>query len=509
MRRSEASKGEHPPVARELFSFSPVWLIMLAVIFAAGLAVRLYDLADPPLDFHPTRQLHSALIARGMYYQTTPNVSAEQRALAVEQWRTEGIIEPQVFEQIVAWTYALAGEADLQIPRLYAIGLWMAAAGFLTALAIRLIGRSGALAAALIFLMLPYAVVASRAFQPEPLMIALIAAALLSAVRWEHRMLWGRAILTGLLAGLAIFIKSTAVFFLGPALFVIALAGGGPRSLQVWVMALLAVLPYAVYHFYGVYITGTLVEQFSLRFFPEMWLDPAFYLRWLSNLERMAPFGLVLAALAGVLLVLRPYRRWLLFSLWLGYFLYGMTLPHHISTHDYYHLPLMIPIALGVGALAQAAFGLMRGSRGWAVVWASLLLIAAAGVYGYQARNQLKRFDAAAQARTWSAIGAELGRGAGVVALADDYGSGLKYYGWINPRNWLTAEEITWRESIGQSFDFEAEFRALAGDADYFVIIPPAELDRQPELKEALDGSYTIHRQTPEYVIYDLLKPGQ
>ncbi len=504
MNRLDDPLAARAPVGRELFSVLPVWLILLALIFAAGLAVRLYDLADPPLDFHPTRQLHSALIARGMYYQTRVDIPAEQREMAVEHWRTEGLIEPQIFEQIVAWTYGLVGETDLQIPRLYAIAFWMIGAGFITALSVRLIGRGGALAAALIFLMLPYAVVASRAFQPEPLTIALIAAALWSAVRWEHRPLWGRALLTGLLAGLAILIKSTSVFFIGPALFVIGLAGGGPRSLQVWVMALLTVLPFAVYYIHGVYVTGMLVDQFSLRFFPEMWADPAFYLRWLSNLERMVPFGLVLAALAGVLLVLHSYRRWLLFSLWFGYLIYGMTLSHHISTHDYYHLPLMIPIALGIGAAAQGVFGLMRGRRWGAVIWASLLLIAAVGVYGYQARNQLKRFDAAAQARTWSVIGAELGRGAGVVALADDYGSGLKYYGWINPRNWLTADEIAWRTSIGQSFDFEAEFEALAGDADYFVIIPPAELDLQPELKQALNDRYTIYQQNAEFIIYDL-----
>ncbi len=38
------------------------WLLWAAVlvIFTVGLAIRFYDLADAPLDFHPTRQLHSA-----------------------------------------------------------------------------------------------------------------------------------------------------------------------------------------------------------------------------------------------------------------------------------------------------------------------------------------------------------------------------------------------------------------------------------------------------------------
>ena len=51
--------------------FSHHWglWITLGLLFTFGLGIRLYDLTDLPLDFHPTRQLGSAVIARGMYYQ--------------------------------------------------------------------------------------------------------------------------------------------------------------------------------------------------------------------------------------------------------------------------------------------------------------------------------------------------------------------------------------------------------------------------------------------------------
>ena len=48
-------------------------IIILAVVL--GITVRFYDLTDAPLDFHPTRQLHSALIARGMYYENLKDCS--------------------------------------------------------------------------------------------------------------------------------------------------------------------------------------------------------------------------------------------------------------------------------------------------------------------------------------------------------------------------------------------------------------------------------------------------
>ncbi len=49
--------------------------VMLFALLAAGFGVRMVNLKDPPLDFHPVRQLRSALIARGLYYQA--NLSAD------------------------------------------------------------------------------------------------------------------------------------------------------------------------------------------------------------------------------------------------------------------------------------------------------------------------------------------------------------------------------------------------------------------------------------------------
>jgi hypothetical protein len=84
--------------------------ITLGLIFIMGLGIRLYDLTDPPLDFHSTRQLWSAIIARGMYYQGLDGVSAWQRDLAVEAWKSMPAIEPTIFESIVALTYRIVGQ---------------------------------------------------------------------------------------------------------------------------------------------------------------------------------------------------------------------------------------------------------------------------------------------------------------------------------------------------------------------------------------------------------------
>lgn len=498
---------------------SMFWWLLIGLIFLVGLAVRLYDLSAPPVDFHPTRQLHSALIARGMHYEAQPGFPSWQREMAINQWHMEGLIEPQVFERLTAWTYGLLGSVDLRAPRLYAILFWMVGAVFVTLLAVEITGYGGALVAALVFLAWPYGVTASRAFQPEPLLIALIAAALWAAVQWSRRGAgWGWTIAAGVLAGAAIFIKSVAVFFLAPPLAVLVLSFSGDRasfgwrrvlrSPRVWALALLAVLPYAVYLINGVYLKSYLVDQFSLRFFPEMWLDPAFYLRWISNLGRVFPFEMVLVALLGVFLVKSPVWRALLLAGFAGYFLYGMTLPHHISTHDYYHVPLFPLVALGLAGAAEALFQNVRGPRWLARAVISLVLVAALVFNGYEARTSIKRSGALAQMQSWQEIGQALGSEASVIALVPDYGMGLEYYAWINPQIWPTSADVSFRESAGQSFDFAEYFASQAAGKDFFVVTLLDDLDQQPQLKELLTARYPVYQQGQSYLIFDLRARG-
>ena len=91
------------------FNSRAAWITALLVIFILGLAIRLYDLTDLPLDFHSTRQMLSALKARCMYYQTLPDAPAEQRSFAIQQWRIRASVEPEFFERIVAYTYQFTG----------------------------------------------------------------------------------------------------------------------------------------------------------------------------------------------------------------------------------------------------------------------------------------------------------------------------------------------------------------------------------------------------------------
>ena len=85
-------------------------IYIVALLLIAGLSLRVYDLTDLPLDFHPTRQLLSLIKARGMYYATLSNIPAEQRQFAINQWHSKTTFEPELLERLVVFTYRFAGE---------------------------------------------------------------------------------------------------------------------------------------------------------------------------------------------------------------------------------------------------------------------------------------------------------------------------------------------------------------------------------------------------------------
>ena len=95
-----------------LFGRSRLWhILLLVVLFAAAIGIRIYDLTDAPLDFHPTRQVFTAIVARGMYYENLESAPAWQRERAVAMWRAEET-EPPTIDGLAVLTYRLIGRED-------------------------------------------------------------------------------------------------------------------------------------------------------------------------------------------------------------------------------------------------------------------------------------------------------------------------------------------------------------------------------------------------------------
>jgi len=187
-------------------------IAIIASVSLIGLMIRLYDLTDPPLDFHETRQLGSAVIARGMYYSyLSPEVGIE-RNRAIELWDSAPVYEPPILERIVAITYFLVGNEHLWIARIYSSLARVLGGIGLFILARDISSSAGAIGALLIFMFLPYGIVASRSFQPDPLMVSFVIFSALALYRWGVSSTWRLTIIAGLVCGIAILLKAVAVF---------------------------------------------------------------------------------------------------------------------------------------------------------------------------------------------------------------------------------------------------------------------------------------------------------
>ena len=494
---------------RSFFAASRLSLYLtLVVLFAFGLGLRLYDLTDLPLDFHPTRQLLSALKARGMYYQTAPGIPDWQRKMALHQWMTKTEVEPEVFEHLVAFTYRFTGE-QLWVARVYSSVFWLIGGVFLFLLVRDLVSTDSAVLAAAYYLFLPYAVTASRAFQPDPLMVMLILGFWWSVARWTKAQSWRWAFLSGLLGGFAIYIKFVAAFFVIGAALGALLGRFNLRDLlrkpQVWAMAALGVLPSAAYLFYGIVLKGFLGQQFSGRFIPSLLLSPLNYVQWATKADMAAGGLAIMFGLLGLVFVQERSVRIFLFGLWGAYLLFGLYFDYHVASHDYYHLPLIPLVAVSLAPVADWAMS--RLAELTLQRWARLAAVVAL-FYGllsvvWDVRNQMKSVDYRPQAAMWAEIGEKLSHGPNVIALTQDYGTRLAYWGWQDAIIWPNSGDIDYHEARGASFDLAERFDKLTHNSTYFLVTDFDELNRQPQLRQQLAG-FAIYAQGDRYVIYDL-----
>jgi len=492
--------------------FSHRWTINVIVgfLFLFGLGIRMLDLTDLPLDFNPTRQLFSAVKARGMYYRYASDVPAWQQEMAIEQWEAKADVEPPVIETIVAGMYFVFGE-HLWFGRIVASLFWLLGGLALFGLAQRIASIDGAIFALVYYLFIEFGAIASRSFQPDPLMVGLILCATWAFYRWYEEKTWKWAFTVGLLSGMAIFVKNVAVFpLLGAFALVILSTRGLKQALkdpQVWAVAVITALPTAIYMIDGLYISKSLDTAMGLRFFPNLWIDPAFYVRWKNIIGNTLGFGPFILALLGIFMAKPGIDRSLLLGTLLGYLVYGFVLPYHISTHNYYQLPLIVFIAFSLSVVGKSVFQKIieiNGRAIWvhAAVVCIILFVIASKMWNV--RVDLARDDFRGEPQFWAELGDKLGHTTPVLGLTQDYGNRLAYWGWQRLDEWPTTGDQDLRALAGKTSSFDEIFNERIVGKQYFVVTNFKQFDGQPELKDKLFNTYPVIEQSPEYIIFDL-----
>ena len=305
------------------------------------------------------RQYRGLVIARGMYYSISNGVEEWQREFAINAWKNESLIEPPILEGLVAVTYRVIGE-QIWVGRLYSSLFWILGGLGIWYLANDLGMKHGGLIGLAYYLFLPFGIIASRTMMPDPLMVSLMVWSIWALHRWGEKPTWFHAILAGLFTGLAILVKSVIVFPLLGAAAALVFSRGSIRKIfrdgKTWLVVCLAILPTLLYYFFGLFVDESLRGQFSLRFFPDMLTDLSFYGKWLFLMAGITGWAALFLSLAGFFLFRTRVIRFMFVGLWVGYLIYGLIFPYHFLTHEYYHLPLLPVIAIGLIPPAQVLF---------------------------------------------------------------------------------------------------------------------------------------------------------
>jgi 4-amino-4-deoxy-L-arabinose transferase-like glycosyltransferase len=493
----------------QLFFSHPrlIW-VTLGLIFTFGLLIRLYDLTDLPLDYHPTRQLASAVIARGMYYQGLDTVTPEERETAVLLWKAREVYEPQLLERLVATTYHILGGEYLWVSRIYTSLFWIIGGVALYLLVREMSTTDGAIIAVAYYMFLPFGVIASRSFQPDPIMVSLIILSLVGLCYWRERPTWRRALMVGVLCGIAILVKAVAIFPITGAFVGLVLGWQGFRGAilnrKVWTIVGLALLPAAIYYVFLTPERAGGFYKFWVVSFSEWLLRPAFYVRWANYISDIFGFHLIFLSLLGVLMFRAGAGRGMVIGLWVGYVLYGMFLPYQITTHDYYHLMLIPILGLCLAPPLSAVFHQLTNLR---VLWriaAIGILILACFYQLWTVRVDLVSRNFRNKAKEWEIVREAIPRDGKIIALSEAYGYQLEYFALIKVPLWPRDGDIKLMEMRGETFDYDEEFANRIGGIDYFLVTDSSDFDNQEELKTILYENYPIYDEGDEFVIFDL-----
>lgn len=479
------------------------WFILFIILLALGGLLRLIDITDPPLDFHSSRQLRNSLVARDIYYSLLPSATTEQRELASSFASAVGKYEPPVIESIVAVTYLFTGGENIASARIWETLFWILAGIALFDLMRRAVSPWAALIGLAYYLVLPFSVEVSRSFQPDPLMTSAFVIGIYFLYRWSEEQIWKWAILAGIFLGFATFVKIVIAFFVGAAaiaLVLFTLKKDFWKSKQVWVMAAIMVLPALL--FYVLLNQGRSTEYFFSWTVSLIKLISGsdFYTKWLAFIGSLFGFTMIFLSIAGGFLA-TPRLRWLLISLWIGYLLYGLTLPFQMYTHSYYHIQLIPIVALGLAAALNplieiAAVQSVAGRAGFIAV-----IVAVIGFQSWVSRSVLVADSFRHEPAFWQQVGEAIPTDAKVVGLTQDYGFRLMLYGWRKVTLWPYSTELA--EVRNGKVDFANRFDELTVGRDYFLVTAFGQLDKQPSLKKLLDA-YPIAIEGNGFILYDL-----
>jgi hypothetical protein len=270
-----------------------------------------------------------------------------------------------------------------------------------------------------------------------------------------------------------------------------------------------AVVPAILFNLISATVGGNAGSIFGARFFPSLYIDPKWYLRWFMMAKSIVNYFPIIIGLLAFFLIKKKEFRILYACLWLGYLLFGFTFAYHIYTHDYYHLPLIPMVSIGIGVVFEVVF---KKLEEYNPHWLARVLIIAVFVFSLslcllKARGELVGASYRHEAKYWQQLGAKIGIDKSVIALTHDYGYRISYWGFISPKLWPTrGDQVVSELSGATNPEFVTLFTQETKGMDYFLVTLVGDFESQTDLHDYLFAHYP-YEQGDGYYIFDLRHP--
>jgi 4-amino-4-deoxy-L-arabinose transferase-like glycosyltransferase len=523
-------------------------------LFLSSFGIRLYHIDRPPLDYSSIRQYQNAHIIRGLYYETNGSIPESKKQIAKLNMEKMGfVLEPRIIENIAVIGYRIMGAEHLWIPRVASSVFWVAGGYFLYLTAIRIFSPAASLFSVIFYLFLPFGISASRTIQPDSLMVMMMLLSIYGVLKYDGNPTLKNLTVSAITTAVGVLVKPYCVFMIFGAFFSLAVLRKGLRSAlfnrDSFIFVLIAVIPTIAYYFYGIITNvGFLREHARGSFLPHLIIDPSFWQGWLSMIGNVVGYIAFFFGILGLLIMKKGVPKALIFGLYIGYLLFGLSATFQIHTHNYYHMPFIPIIALSLGPISVITVNkyipvLIKRLRIFAIITIFFVIITAAGVITgtLQLKNilsnnkkglktvaafiginpEFREFltnDFEKELRTAKEIGEHVNHSTNTVFLDADFGRVIAYYGEFAGLPWPTSISLYERRLKGTRVpDIKKDFTSknitilFQGEfiqyvPDYFIITAFDEFDKQTDLKEYLKSNFPVLAKSDEYLIFDLRK---
>jgi hypothetical protein len=531
-----------PFFQKEHVQYSAVFLLLLLAF-----GIRLFHITGPPLDFSPIRQYQSIHIARGIYFENNASIDEQERRIAELNMQRMGLLlEPRVLENAAVLGYRAAGEELLWIPRTLSVVFWTAGGLFLFLIARRISSIGESLFTLSFYLFLPYSILASRCFQPDPLMLMMLLASIYTVLAYHDRPSILLFLVSAATTSLAIYIKPYSLFMIWIVFISVSIHKKGFRktilSPHAFLFIFLSFIPAFFQYVYGMFTNVGFLQQHARgSFLPYLMLEPSFWKGWLNMLGKVTGYIAFILAAAGLVTARKGMPKTLLTGLWAGYFLFGLSATYQTHTHSYYHIPFIPIAALSLGPMGAGAVKLLI--KKWHLPLVFIVILAVSGAVTSKERlksfieehkNELRagasvigvnpRFkDFLAgryedEIRIAEEIGAHVEHSTNTIFLTPAFGRIIAYHGKFAGLPWPNSESLYARKVRGaQMPDIEKDFapdhiiigfqgKLIEYTPDFFIVTDFQEFETQSDLRKYLTENFPLLVKNEDYMIFDMRK---